>query len=242
MPRRKPYQQMRQKRPAKRRGLFIIGGVVLVAVIVAVVLIFQRTPPTDVTDFQTVAKGTWPQEDGKAIGPADAKVVVREFSDFQCPYCRLFTTSVQKQIIDQYVATGKIRFEYHHFIVIDGNVGGNESRHAAQASECAADQGAFWDYHEIVFANQQGEGTGSFTDARLNAFAVSLGLDEAKFSACLNSSDAANRVRADENLARSLNVNATPTIFVNDVKVDNPLNIDSLKATIDAAIAAADQQ
>jgi len=65
---------------------------------------------------------------------------------------------VERQLIEQYVATGQVRLEYHHFIVVDGNVGGNESRHAAEASECANEQGRFWDYHAMLFANQEGEG------------------------------------------------------------------------------------
>ena len=239
MARKRPAKVARRKQPAQKGALWIIAGVVLVAVIVAVVLIIQRTPPADVGDFETEVKQDWPQPDGKALGPADAPVVIREFSDFQCPYCRMFTTSVQKSIIDQYIATGKVRFEYHHFIVIDGNVGGVESRHAAQASECAAEQGAFWDYHEMLFANQQGEGNGAFSDDRLKAFAAALELDADKFNACLNSAATANKVKADETMARTYKVSATPSIFINDKKVENPLNLEALKAAIDAELAAA---
>ncbi len=239
MARRRVVKQARKPQAAPKSGLWIIAGVALVAVIVAVVLIFQRTPPADVGDFETVAKQTWPQPDGKALGPADAPVVIREFSDFQCPYCRMFSATSQKQIIEQYVSTGKVRFEYHHFIVIDGNVGGVESRQAAQASECAADQGAFWDYHEILFANQQGEGAGAFSDDRLKAFAAALDLDAAQFNACLNSAAAAEKVKADEATARSLKVNATPAVFVNDTRIENPLNFEVIKAAIDAELAAA---
>ncbi len=238
MARKRPAKEARRKQTAQKSALWIIAGVVLVAVIIAVALIFQRTPPADVGDFETVVKQDWPQQDGKALGPADSPVVIREFSDFQCPYCRMFTTSVQKAIIDEYVAAGKVRFEYHHFIVIDGNVGGVESRHAAQASECAADQGAFWDYHEILFTNQQGEGTGAFSDDRLKAFAGALELDADKFNACLNSAATANKVKADEAMARTYKVSATPAIFINDKKVENPLNLDALKAAIEAEIAA----
>jgi len=79
---------------------------------------------------------------------------------------------VERQLIDEYVATGKARFEYHHYIVVDRIVGGNESQRAAEASECANEQGEFWNYHKMLFANWNGEGEGAFVDRRLKIFAA----------------------------------------------------------------------
>ena len=236
---RKRTSKLQRRSPARRQGLFIILGVAALAVIAVIVLISQNAQPAVVGGFNTVEKQDWPQPDGKTLGPADAPVVVREFSDFQCPFCRQFSSSVEKQIIDQYLSTGKVRFEYRHFIVIDGNVGGSESRHAAQASECASEQGAFWDYHEMLFANQQGEGQGAFSDARLKAFAEALELDTAAFNSCLNSARAAKAVSDDERLARTYNLRGTPSLFVNDQLVQNPMDLDAVKAAIDAALASA---
>jgi protein-disulfide isomerase len=126
---------------------------------------------------------------------------------------------VERQIIDKFVSTGKVRYEYHHFIVIDGNAGGNESRRAAEASECAVEQNQFWNYHKILFANWRGEHVGAFTDKRLKAFAANIGLDTAKFNSCFDSNRYANAVAADEATARSLGVNATPSLFINGQQV-----------------------
>jgi len=143
---------------------------------------------------------------------------------------------VERQLIDEYVATGKARFEYHHYIVVDRIVGGNESQRAAEASECANEQGEFWNYHAMVFANWNGEGQGAFSDRRLKAFAEKLGLDTGEFNACFDSRRYASNVQADEALAQSLGVSGTPTLFVNDIRVQNPLNIEEYRALIPAAL------
>jgi len=127
---------------------------------------------------------------------------------------------VERQLIDEYVATGKARFEYHHYIVVDRIVGGNESQRAAEASECANEQGEFWNYHKMLFANWNGEGEGAFVDRRLKVFAETLGLDTQKFNQCFDSGRYAGEVRADTQLGQSLGVTGTPTVFVNGQKVE----------------------
>jgi len=127
---------------------------------------------------------------------------------------------VERQLIDEYVATGKARFEYHHYIVVDRIVGGNESQRAAEASECANEQGEFWNYHKMLFANWNGEGEGAFVDRRLKIFAETLGLDTQKFNQCFDSGRYAGEVRADTQLGQSLGVTGTPTVFVNGQKVE----------------------
>ncbi len=122
---------------------------------------------------------------------------------------------MERQLIDQFVSTGQVRFEYHHYIVIDGNVGGNESRRAAEASECASEQNQFWNYNKILFTNQRGEHVGSFTDKRLKAFAETIGLDTGAFNRCFDSRRYATAVSTDEATARSLGVTGTPTLFIN---------------------------
>jgi protein-disulfide isomerase len=143
---------------------------------------------------------------------------------------------VERQIIAEFVSTGQARFEYHHYIVVDVNVGGSESRRAAEASECANEQSEFWDYNKMVFTNQQGEGQGAFSDRRLKAFAEKLGLDTAKFNPCFDSKRYASNVLADEALARSLGVTSTPTVFVNDTQVQNPLDLTQYRSLVQAAL------
>lgn len=122
-------------------------------------------------------------------------------------------------------------------MVIDGNVGGNESRRAAEASECAAEQNKFWEFHATVFANQTGENVGTFPDRKLKAIADSVGLDMTAFNTCFDTSRHANVVTADETLARGLGVSGTPSLFVNGTRVQNPLDINEISQLIDAGLA-----
>lgn len=234
----KDQRRAAEQRAAQRRTmLWILGGVIVVAIIVVVLLIAQGARPQQTAgEFTAVPTQTWPMADGKAMGPKDSKVVVTEFADFQCPYCKRFQDTIKPQIIDTYVRTGKIRFEFHHFIVIDANVGGNESRRAAEASDCANDQGKFWDYFNILFANQGSEASGAYSDARLKAFAGSLGLDTAKFNTCLDTNQFAQQVKLDEGLAISNGLNSTPSLLVNKTLVQNPMDWNQVKTAIDAAL------
>ena len=140
-------------------------------------------------------------------------------------------------MIQEYIVTGKVRFEYRHYIVIDRSVGGNESRRAAEASECANAQGEFWNYQKMLFENQKGEGRGAFADRRLKAFAETLGLDSGQFNQCFDSGQYSQEVLTDERLARSMGVSGTPTIFVNGRLFDNPLDYEGLKRMIESALA-----
>ncbi len=144
---------------------------------------------------------------------------------------------MEAQLIEDYIAKGQARFEYAHFIVRDGAQTGNESRRAAEASECAAEQGRFWDYHDIVFANQTGEGVGTFPDRRLKAFAESLKLDTNQFNACFDSGRYAKNVDDDISRAVGLGVDSTPTLFVNNQPVADPFNYAALQQMIEVELA-----
>lgn len=233
-------EEMRQRRQreARRRQLIVIGGIVVVAIAVAGIFIAQNiiSNSQPVGSFVTVATQTWPQADGTALGPKGAKVLVEEFADYQCPICDEYFHNVEPQLIKDYVATGKIRYEFHDFIVIDQNVGGTESRHAAVASLCANDQGRFWDFHSMLYANQQSEGSGAFADKRLKAFAVALGLDATQFNSCFDAQKYGSAVDADQVLGSGMGVSGTPTVFVNGTMASNPLNYAALKQQIDLVL------
>jgi protein-disulfide isomerase len=244
--RREPAGKRTARRAAVRRqqrskGPWIIGGVVLLAVALVAVLIAlnNNARPAQGGAIVPITPKEWPQASGTSMGPADAQVVLHEFSDFQCPFCKRFSDTVKDQIVETYVQTGKVRFEFHHFIVIDANVGGQESRKAAEASECAAEQNQFWNYHNLLFANQTGEGVGSFSDARLKQYAATLDLDTEQFNSCFDARKYRNKVTTDEALARSLNVRGTPSLFVNNQIVQNPLDFAAVQAAVDAALAQA---
>ena len=234
-------EEIRKRKQAQQRQQFLViaGIIVVIAIAGAGWLIyqnFQSSLPVDAATFTTVPTQTWPQADGKALGPKSAKVLVQEFADFQCPICAEYFRSVESQIIKDYVTTGKIRYEFHHFIVIDQNVGGTESRHAAEASECANELGHFWDFHNMLYSNQKTEGSGAFADNRLKAFAPALGLDSQKFNDCFSAHRYSADVNADVGLGTQMGVQGTPTVFINGAKAASPLDYASLKQQLDVLV------
>ena len=191
------------KRPAKKSNSAATWWIVgLIAVIVGLGLIVITGVPQAA---QQRAQAT-----GTSLGSATAPITVEEYADFQCPICRAFATGTLKQIEDKYVANGTVRIVFHNFAFI-----GAESTRAAEAAECANDQGKFWEYYDTLFANQGGENTGAFSDANLIKFAQSLNLDMTKFESCLNNNTYLSKVQADTNDGQARGVNATPTLFIN---------------------------
>src|SRR4030065_11334 len=121
-----------------------------------------------------------PQAQGNAMGDPGALVKIVEYSDFKCPYCRLFSTQIEPTIVNNYVVTGKVYFVYRSL----GDWLGPESQSAAEPAYCAGDQEKFWEHHDILFANQYQE---RFSLARLETFAGVLDLNLDEFRSCLNS-------------------------------------------------------
>ncbi|MEK7441945.1 MAG: DsbA family protein [Chloroflexota bacterium] len=239
MSKRKELRERRQ-RQSQQQQYFIVGAIVVVAVAVVGYLIYQNSRP--VGSIQTVQSTPLPNSDGSSVGSPDAKVVAMLFEDFQCPICSEFNRLIEPQIYEKYIKTGKIRLDYRHLIVIDGNLGGTESKDAANASECAAEQGWFWPYHDMLFANQTGERVGDFAPQRLKAFAGSLKLDQGKFDSCLDTAKYQNILTADQAAARQIGASGTPAFFIQGQPLVSGVPRDgfaTFERVIEAALAAA---
>jgi len=159
---------------------------------------------------QTVEPNAFTVRAANQKGNANAKVTVVEFADYQCPFCQRFEQTVAPDFLKQYVDSGKVSFVYKHSAFL-----GQESIWAAQAAECAADQGKFWEYHDLLFKKQNGENVGTFTKENLIKFAQELKLDATKFDPCLNNDLTLERVKADTLEGRNAGVSGTPTFFIN---------------------------
>ncbi|MBI2970940.1 MAG: thioredoxin domain-containing protein [Candidatus Aenigmarchaeota archaeon] len=159
----------------------------------------------------------------------EAAVTVTEYSDFQCPACGAFFRQTEPQFIAAYVETGKVKFVYKHFPLTSTHA---YAQKAAEAAECAADQGKFWEYHNKLFENQQ-----ALYLAALKGYAASLGLDTDAFNQCLDSGVMASRVKADADEALKRGVKATPTLYVNNVKVEGAQSFSSMRNIIDTELA-----
>jgi protein-disulfide isomerase len=216
-PSRRAQRRLLEQQAARRRRFLLLGGAVAVAVVAAVALILANRPAAsdEIASVQAVTSnyGEIPR-DGRVLGDPNAPVLVVEWGDYQCPACRQFKQVFFPQLLQDYIAIGKIRFEYRDFAFI-----GDESKLAAEAALCAQDQGKFWEYHDALFANQRGENVGSFTPARLKRIAEVVGLDMGQFNSCLDSRQHQGEVEAMHQEAQNLGVNATPTFFVNGKKL-----------------------
>lgn len=131
-------------------------------------------------------------------------------------------------MIKQYVDIGKVTFVYKHSAFL-----GQESVWAAQAAECAANQGKFWEYHDLLFNRQAGENQGTFTKDKLLGFAQELKLDMTQFEPCLKNDQTLDRVQADTREGQQAGVSGTPTFFVNGQALVGAQPIQAFQAAID---------
>ena len=154
-------------------------------------------------------------------GPSGARVTVVEFVDYECPHCRS-AQALMKQVLDTYPR--QVRLCFKHFPLS----GHTNSRLAAEAATAAQKQGKFWPYSDKIWANSE-----NLTSAVLERAAKDVGLNLAGWRTDMSSDAIKNRVEADRSQGLDLGFNATPTIYVNGRKYDDPLEIASLKDWID---------
>lgn len=167
------------------------------------------------------------------IGPADAKHVIREFSDLQCPFCARFSNSALPLIKERLLSRGDVRFEFHHFPLVSIHA---NAFSAAEASECitaANGAEAFWSFHDALFARQQawsniGESTSYFL-----RLAQDVGLSTEGVEQCLNERQFADEVQAAYDTAGQLGIRGTPTVYVNGFKVGDFNDVEGYIALIE---------
>ena len=235
-------ERRRQRQREERRNMLLIGGgviLVILAIIIVPTIYKALTPAAPVGDFKRITPVAYPNENGTSLGDPNAPVKIDTWEDFQCPSCQQYSDNVEPQVIEAYVKTGKVYYTFHQYPFIDTNTTTKESHQAANASMCAAEQGLFWNYRNILFANWQGENQGYLADNRLVAFADSLGLDMTKFNACFKANKYSSQIEADFTRGQQMGVQGTPSVFVNGIIV-TPGYIPQFKdiqAAVDAALA-----
>ena len=162
--------------------------------------------------------------DTHLLGSKNAKVKLVEYSDFQCPFCERHYPTLKKILADY---GDQVSLEYKHFPL---------SFHpyatpAAEASECAAEQGKFWEFQDKIFEDQA-----SLSVEQLSVWAKQLSLNMNKFSTCLSTHKYAAKVQADYQEGQQKGVNGTPATFINGQLVSGAQPYEALKAVIDAEL------
>lgn len=145
-------------------------------------------------------------DDPTAMGPVDAPVVMVLYADFRCPHCGRYARDTAPQLVERYVADGTLRIEWRDFPYL-----GDASQVAALAARAAAEQDAFWAFHDALFAAQDRD----LHEDALVAIAADLGLDVERFRADLRSDDVAAAVARDFAEGQALGVTGTPAFLIN---------------------------
>lgn len=213
-------------------GLWIVGISVGVVVLAIAALAFSSRPQTSAAIAAPDVPENW--LDRSSMGDPEAPVVIETWEDFLCPSCRQWASDVKPRVINDYVKSGLVRLEFHHFPLTSHAPG---STMAALASECAADQGAFWVYHDRLF-QVQSAGQSAYQMERLVNYADDLGLDANELTQCMTSQKYTAAVSDSYNQAVSSGLNATPSVVVNGKVMENAFDYRAIQAEVDAIVEA----
>lgn len=160
-------------------------------------------------------------EGDPAKGPADAPVTIVEFGDFRCGYCRRFLDQTFNPLLEAYGEN--VRFVYRDYPIL-----GPDSQTAALAGECALQQDKFWEFHDLVYANQDDMSMDAFM-----TYASDLGMDTEAFAACVDSEETQQLVLRDYEAGQTLGVSGTPTFFINGKMISGAMPFENFKSVID---------
>jgi protein-disulfide isomerase len=156
-------------------------------------------------------------EHAALLGDPKAPVAIVAFSDFQCPYCRVFAQDIWPAVQKQFVETGQVQVAFRHLPLDSLHP---LARRIAAGAECARQQGRFWEFHDALFARQR-----ELAQANLGEMAAAVGVTASAFTACLDGEAAAGVVLADSSAADGLGVSGTPTFFVGRVTADGRVQV-----------------
>jgi len=167
-------------------------------------------------------------DDDDVLGSEDAPVTMIEFSDYECPFCARYFTQTYDQIKKTYVDTGKVKIVFRDFPLSFHP----KAQKAAEAAECAGEQGKYWEMHDKLFENQQ-----TLDIISLKRYANEIGLNIAEFSPCLDSGQMAAEVKKDFSDGQAAGVRGTPAFFINGRLISGAQPFSAFQQAIDAELA-----
>lgn len=162
-------------------------------------------------------------------GDQNAKVTIVEFSDFECPFCANFYKDTLSQIQTEYIDKGLVKLDYRHYPLSFHP----QARPLGIATECANEQGMFWEMHDKVFDENVAGSLASATGETYKEWAAEIGLDASAFNACYDEGRGGDVVDADFALGNEVGVSGTPTFYINGRQLVGAQPFASFKAIID---------
>jgi protein-disulfide isomerase len=176
---------------------------------------------------ENVTRYDIPTDGDPSIGPDDAKITIVEFSDYQCPYCKRWHDDVFDRLLQAY--PDEVRIVYRDFPLTSIHP---QAFPAAEAADCAGEQGAYWDYNRALFSQKYG-----LDQTAYHKYASELGLDTTAFGQCLRDNRFSDEVNGDLNYAADLGISSTPTFFINGIALVGAQPYDVFKQLIDLELA-----
>ena len=166
-------------------------------------LLEERVEPVQIT------MDTFFENGSPILGNPNADITVIEFGDYQCHFCNVHFQNTEHKIFDKYVMTGKVNVIFKDYTII-----GQDSIIAAHAAHCASEQGKFWEYHDILFSNWNGENNGWASSENILRFAEAIELDMDAFVECNMDERYAQKISASNADAQKLGITGTPAFYV----------------------------
>lgn len=238
MSRSEKRREARQQESGSNTLFYVLGAVAVIGIGVvaynvgASAFSSAATAPVELdisTDEELVALAQ-----GVSLGDPSAPVTIIEFGDYQCPGCAAFALQAKPPIEASFVDTGEAEFIFYDFPLISIHP---NAFLAARAARCAGVQGAYWEYHTLLFRNQSRWATANLPSSAFESYAGEVGIDQDDFSSCLNSDRFADVVTANMQLGNRMSVGSTPTVLINaggQTRNLNAFDVQSIRAAIDA--------
>lgn len=229
-------KRQREKKQKRRLTYGGVGAVVILVVAVLIIIPSWQEGNVSAGDILVPDFEDRPQVDDNALGDPDAPVTIVDFSDFACSHCVDFAADTEDRIVEEYVAGGDVYFIYRSVGTL---LNSPASAQTAEAAYCAGDQGRFWEYHDLLFANQSSLFVDVTADIspQLNKLAEILELDLASFQGCLEDGRHEERVAEDERAAREAGVSGTPSFLVNGRLLKGNLPFNNFQQIIEEELA-----
>jgi len=161
------------------------------------------------TTSQEIGLSVFTENGSPYLGDPDAPITLVEFGDYQCFFCNKFFHNTEQKLLKNYVDTGKVKIIFKDFTII-----GPDSMTAAHAAHCADDQDLFWEYHDMLYNNWNGENNGWASSENLLRMAQDVGLNIDEFTDCMLNEIHTQIISASNADARTLGLTGTPGFFV----------------------------
>ncbi len=207
------------KQSQRKKQTWLLVLIVFIAVVLGGFLLGNNGRENEIVNTETL----------RAIGPETAPVTITEYADFGCISCKAWHQfGIREQVLERYGE--QVRFVWRDFPVTTP-----QSPQAAEAGFCAHDQGQFWEYHAVLFANAPALGEQS-----LKAYAAEIGLDTERFNACIDSGEYRSTVDQERTSALEQGFRSVPSFMVNDQRLIGPPSFEQLVTLIDEILASVD--